>query len=83
VDDSRTLDAVRLLNDQSIVQDAHRSFSQPGMLYVSTNDAASALPVLIALLKENNIAVQEAERYVPPFDDVFIELMKQAGGAND
>lgn len=79
VDETKTIQAVRLLNNQSNVIDAHRSFSQPGLVYVSTQDAATALPVLLALLQENSIDVQEAEKYVAPFDDVFIELMKQKG----
>jgi ABC-2 type transport system ATP-binding protein len=82
VDEGHTLEAVRLLNNEAIVNDARRSFSQPGLLYVSTNDAASALPALLAILQEHNLDVQQAERYVPPFDDVFIELMRQAGDEN-
>ncbi len=83
VDPKRVVEAVHLLNNQSIVKDARRSFGQPGLLLVSTDDAASAIPPLIALLKENKIDTQQAEKYAPPFDGVFIELMKQDGGGDD
>lgn len=79
VDASRALEAVQVLNAQDIVSDARRSFGQPGLIYVSTSDAATAMPQLIAALRDHGIDVQEAERYIAPFDDVFIELMKQAG----
>jgi ABC-2 type transport system ATP-binding protein len=83
VDPNRALEAIRLLNNESIVIEAHRSFGQPGMLYVSTNDAASAMPTLIALLQDHRMDVQQVDRYVPPFDDVFVELMKKTGETND
>jgi ABC-2 type transport system ATP-binding protein len=82
VDPDHAREALQLLNNESIVTDTHRSFGQPGMLYVSTNDAASAMPSLIALLQEHQLNVQQMHRYVPPFDDVFIELMKQAGDSD-
>jgi ABC-2 type transport system ATP-binding protein len=71
VEPSRALEAVQLLNAESLV-----------------SDAATAMPQLIAALQDHKIDVQEVERYVAPFDDVFIELMKQAGdertgGRND
>jgi len=83
VDPKRVVEAVHLLNNQSIVKDARRSFGQPGLLLVSTDDAASSIPTLIAVLKESKIDTQQAEKYAPPFDDVFIELMKQDGGGDD
>jgi ABC-2 type transport system ATP-binding protein len=82
VDPAQSLEAVHLLNNQGDVADARRSFGQPGMLYVSTNDAATAMPSVLGMLQERDIDVQQADRYIPPFDDVFIELMKQSGDEN-
>lgn len=79
VDPARALEAVQILNEQPIVSDARRSLAQPGLIFVSTKDAAGALPMLIALLQERQIGMNEADQYVPPFDDVFIELMRQTG----
>lgn len=77
------VEAVNLLNSQSIVTDARRSFRQPGLLLISTDDAATAMPELLNVLENRNIAIQQADKYIPPFDDVFVELMKQAGDGND
>jgi ABC-2 type transport system ATP-binding protein len=77
VDPGRAQKAVQLLNAEDMVIDAHRSFGQPGLIYVSTNDASTALPALLGILQDHEVDVQQADRYVAPFDDVFIELMKQ------
>lgn len=80
IDPTRAQKAVQLLNAEDIVSDARRSFGQPGLIYVSTNDAATAMPLLLGILQDHEIDVQQADRYIPPFDDVFIELMKQVKG---
>jgi ABC-2 type transport system ATP-binding protein len=77
VDPARALDAVQLLNNQPLVKDARRSLTHPGEIFVTTKDAGSALPMLIAVLQDREIGMNEADQYVPPFDDVFIELIKQ------
>jgi ABC-2 type transport system ATP-binding protein len=79
---ARALETVQLLNNESIVTDARRSFSQPGLIFVSTNEAATALPALIAALHEHGVDIQQADQYVVPFDDVFIELMRLADSGN-
>lgn len=78
VDPAHALETVQLLNSESIVTDARRSFSQPGLIFVSTGEAASALPTLIAALHQHGVDIQQADQYVVPFEDVFIELMRQA-----
>ena len=74
----QTAATAQLLDSLQEVTDVHRSQSEPGLLYVSTNDAASAIPTLLAAIQDKNIDVKQAERYVPPFDDVFIELMTRS-----
>jgi len=72
--------AQQLLLQQDFVSDVRRSREQPGLLLVYVDDAASRLPPIVSLMSQaNNIGVEQAEKYVPPFDDVFIALMEQAG----
>lgn len=41
------------------------------------DDAATRLPVLSAWLADQGIKIESAEELVPPFDDVFVELIEQ------
>lgn len=43
---------------------------------ITVEDAGRATPELIEWGKSNNLAVKSIEEYVPPFDDVFVELVK-------
>jgi hypothetical protein len=46
----------------------------------TADDAAANLPLIFQLMGEHpDITVQQAEKYVPPFDDIFVKLMEQAG----
>jgi ABC-2 type transport system ATP-binding protein len=75
----RVLDALQLLQRHPAISDVRRSRSQPGLLYVYTEDAGSTLPLIFELLKEYpDITIEQAQEYQPPFDDIFIRLMEQA-----
>jgi ABC-2 type transport system ATP-binding protein len=39
--------------------------------------AGTASPALMEWCRDQNIAVKTVEEYTPPFDDVFVELIKQ------
>jgi ABC-2 type transport system ATP-binding protein len=83
VDAPHALDAAQIFQRHPAVNDVRRSRSQPGLLYLYVDDAAAALPVVINVLGDYpDITVQQADKYVPPFDDVFIQLMQQAEHAN-
>ncbi len=43
------------------------------------NDAATAIPDLIEWGRNNNVSIEAAEEYLPPFEDVFVELIRQGG----
>jgi ABC-2 type transport system ATP-binding protein len=43
---------------------------------IRVQDAASAIPDLMTWTKDHNIDVETVEEYLPPFDDVFVELVK-------
>jgi ABC-2 type transport system ATP-binding protein len=54
---------------------------QGGQLFVGVDEAASALPEIVQQLGEQpDIEVLEAGEYQPPFDDVFVALMRQLAG---
>jgi ABC-2 type transport system ATP-binding protein len=80
VDAPHALDAAQIFQRHPAITDVRRSRSQPGLLYLYANDASATLPLIFQLLGEHpDIAVQQADEYVPPFDDVFVKLMEQAG----
>lgn len=73
----------KILMNQPYVTDVRRSNDQPGLLLLNVGDASDSLPLIFNTMKEHpEITVQQADRYVPPFDDVFIQLMEQAEQAN-
>jgi hypothetical protein len=79
-DAPHALDAAQLFQKHPAITDVRRSRSQPGLLYLYANDASATLPLIFQLLGEHpDIAVQQADKYVPPFDDIFVKLMEQAG----
>ena len=49
-------------------------------LRLVVDEASKAIPTLLAWCREQNIAVESIEEYLPPFDDVFVELIKQETG---
>ena len=79
----QALDAVQALQRHPAISDVRRSRSQPGLLYVYTENAGSTLPIIFELLKEHpDITIEQAQEYQPPFDDIFIRLMEQAEASN-
>lgn len=41
------------------------------------DEASEAMPALLEFCKAQNVAVASIEEYVPPFDDVFVELLRR------
>ncbi|HJZ45770.1 MAG TPA: ABC transporter ATP-binding protein [Roseiflexaceae bacterium] len=79
VDPPHALDAAQIFQRHPAVKDVRRSRSQPGLLYLYTEDAAATLPLIFEVMSEHpEITVQQADKYVPPFDDIFVQLMEQA-----
>ena len=46
---------------------------------ITVQDADPAIPALQRWLSERNIAVEAVDRYLPPFDDVFVKLVEAEG----
>jgi ABC-2 type transport system ATP-binding protein len=79
VDPAHELEAAQILIRQPFVNDVHRDRGHDGLLFLYVDEASEALPQIFAVLGERpEIAVQTAEEYLPPFDDVFVALMEQA-----
>ncbi|HEX7976716.1 MAG TPA: ABC transporter ATP-binding protein [Anaerolineales bacterium] len=48
------------------------------MLRIVVDDASTALPALLNWLNEQKVQVASLEEYLPPFDDVFVQIVEQA-----
>ena len=46
---------------------------------VTVHDASTAIPDILDYLRQQNVDVESTEEYVPPFDDIFVELIHQKG----
>jgi len=74
----RTLETVRLLEREPGVLRTHRIGSQPGRIHVYVENSGEMLPDIISLFaRGSDIDIQQAEKYEPPFDDIFRILMQQ------
>ena len=80
VDPPHALEVLQLLQRQRPVADVRRSRTDPGRMFVYVDEAATRLPALLNIVREQTGAtIQRAEQFNPPFDDVFVALMEQAG----
>lgn len=78
VDIPHEREALRRLDAHPDINQVRRSIREPGQLFVYTDDAATTLPTLLTSLNgDSGIAVQSIDKYEPPFDDVFVDLMKE------
>lgn len=78
---------VQMIRDKNIATQIQRAPDEPDVLLLYVHEASEAMPAVVKMLSDADIAVRQVEEYLPPFDDVFIVLMKQAerdaaGGAN-
>jgi ABC-2 type transport system ATP-binding protein len=51
--------------------------TSPSSVRVTVKDAATAIPQLIEWSRKNNLNIEAVEEYLPPFDDVFVELVRE------
>lgn len=78
VDVPHARDAMRRLDAHPAVNQVQRVFQEPGQLLVYTDDASTTLPLLMSELGgDTGIELKTIDTYEPPFDDVFVRLMKQ------
>jgi ABC-2 type transport system ATP-binding protein len=80
VDAEYEREALRRLDAHPDVKQVQRSYRDPGQLLVHTEDAAKTLPVLVTYLDgDSGIRVTSIDKYEPPFDDVFVNLLHEDG----
>jgi ABC-2 type transport system ATP-binding protein len=85
VDEEHVSEALKILRQQKELVKQVRSVSdEPGLLHVHVDDAGSAMPILANLFSDHaDIIIRQLEEYHPPFDDIFITLMKQTDKHHD
>jgi predicted peroxiredoxin len=45
----------------------------------TVDEASTAMLAILQKLRQEGIEVESTEQYVPPFDDVFVALIRQGG----
>jgi len=68
------------LSDLSYVRGRAERVSDTHLRLI-VDEAATAVMELLSWCEKQEIAVDSVEEYVPPFEDVFVELIKENGGA--
>jgi ABC-2 type transport system ATP-binding protein len=68
--------SLQLLKELPFVRDKVRRLDDASLRLV-VDEASTAIPALLDWCKEQNLTVRSVEEYLPPFDDVFVELVKQ------
>jgi ABC-2 type transport system ATP-binding protein len=67
---------LELLQQQPFFQ-GHLSRLGDKGLRVIVNEASTAIPQMLNWCEGQDMTVKSVEKYLPPFDDVFVELVKQ------
>jgi ABC-2 type transport system ATP-binding protein len=74
--DFRTLIELR---DLPFVRRVVRAQEDSGLRLV-VDEASTAIPALLEWCQAHNVPVESVQEYAPPFDDVFVELVRQGAG---
>jgi len=70
---------LRFLDKLPQVSKVERVQDEADGLFVYVEDAGKELPNLLAILREQgNITLENAEQYLPAFDEVFVRLIRKA-----
>jgi ABC-2 type transport system ATP-binding protein len=62
------------------VKDGQVTRLRDRLVEILVEDASQSLPRLLSWCEEQNIPVETANEYVPPFDDVFVKLVQEETG---
>lgn len=76
--DILTLGQLQALRELPFVNDGKVSHLPDRGLALVVDDASVALPKLVQWCQTENIEVESASEFIPPFDDVFVDLITQA-----
>ena len=78
------VETMRWVEDLPHVRKVERADREAGGMYVHVDDAGAELPELLALLREQrSLTPQVAEHYLPPFDEVFVRLIRASEAAQE
>ena len=79
VEPSQLVTCMRFLEDMPQVFKVERADGEAGGMNIFVEDAGKELPNLLATLREEQgITPNNAEPYLPPFDEVFVRLIQAA-----
>ncbi len=78
VEEEHVNEAGAILKEHPMITRVRMLADEPGLLHVHTEDASTTIPVLINIFREHpSIHILQIEEYQPPFDEIFITLMRQ------
>jgi ABC-2 type transport system ATP-binding protein len=78
VDTQQAFPAARRLQNLRLVSAVRYDQEQQGVLYLTVERAAEALPTIMQHLSdEPAVPIQSIEPYQPPFDEVFVRLLEE------
>ncbi len=72
-----TLNQIDQLRQQAFVLANGLTVNRDNSLEVVVDDASSTLPILLNWIEDQGIAIQTAQEYNPPFDDIFVRLIEK------
>jgi ABC-2 type transport system ATP-binding protein len=87
--------SVVLLRGKDLIQDRHvhalrqlpfvrqARYVDPVTLRLVVEEASTGMPRLLNWAQAEGVAVEKIEEYLPPFDDIFVELVRKEPDAND
>jgi len=77
VEENQQLEVLRFLQGLPQVHKVERITDEPGGLYIYVDDSGKEIPNLLAILNEKqSITPKITEPYLPPFDEVFVRLIR-------
>lgn len=77
VEENQLLETILLLEGLPQVNNVERIMNEPGGIYVYVEDSGKETPNLLAGLNEKlGVTPKITEPYLPPFDEVFVRLIK-------
>jgi hypothetical protein len=65
------------------VSDSRHQWVDDRTLRLIVDDGGTAVPEIIGWTTANDVEVGKAELYVPPFDDIFVELVERLAPGTD
>ena len=65
------------LSELPFVRGQVRRADDAGGLQLTVGEASTAIPTLVAWFREHNLPIVSIQEYLPPFDDVFVQLVKK------